>query len=99
MVSCSQDEAGALTEILDNTFKRVLTRDRVYEYQATTSEEMPFRLEAVHAFRSENLYLQKPYADRYAKYKGGTPLLCKTRTDGVGQHVNRRLHDGEGYLY
>ena len=37
--------------MLDKTFKRVLTRDRVLEYQLGINEEMPHRLEVVHAFR------------------------------------------------
>jgi len=99
MISCNQDETGALTEILDNTFKRILTRDRVYEYQASSSEEMPFRLELVHAFRSENLHLALEYETRYAKYGGGTPLAAKTREPGVGEFINTRLRDGEGLLF
>jgi hypothetical protein len=96
---CTQDEMGALSEIMDNTFKRVLTRDRVYEYQASTNEEMPFRLELVHAFRSENIHLLKQYQERYAKYGGGNPLEAKTRQNGVGACVNGRLADGEGLLF
>jgi hypothetical protein len=99
MTSCDQDETGALTEILDSTFRRVLTRDRVYEYQATTSEEMPFRLELVHAFRSENLHLALKYEQRYAKYNGKTPLAAKTRENGIATAVNSRLRDGEGLLF
>jgi len=99
MTPCDQDEMGALTEILDSTFRRVLTRDRVYEYQATTSEEMPFRLELVHAFRSENLHLASKYEERYAKYRGITPLAAKTRQNGIAAAVNSRLRDGEGLLF
>ncbi|CAK0819928.1 unnamed protein product [Prorocentrum cordatum] len=71
MTPCEQDETGALTEILDSTFRRVLTRDRVYEYQASTSEEMPFRLELVHAFRSENLHLALKYEESGTPSTGG----------------------------
>jgi hypothetical protein len=99
MTPCDQDESGALTEILDSTFRRVLTRDRVYEYQASTSEEMPFRLELVHAFRSENLHLALKYEERYAKYRGKTPLVVKTREGGIAAGVNSRLRDGEGLLF
>ena len=43
--------------MMDHTFKRVLTRDRVPDDDAEDDEEMPFRLEVVHAFRSEHAWL------------------------------------------
>jgi hypothetical protein len=71
----------------------------VYEYQGTTSEEMPFRLELVHAFRSENLHLASRYEERYAKYSGRTPLAAKTRQNGIATAVNSRLRNGEDLLF
>jgi len=99
MVPCDQDEAQSLQEILDSTFRRILTRDRVYEYQAKTSEEMPFRLELIHAFRSENLPLYDRYMQRRKKYGGRTPLEAKTRKSGTGTYVNSRLQEGEALLF
>jgi len=40
--SCAPEEISALQEIFDHTFKRILTRDRVYEYQLGVAEEMPY---------------------------------------------------------
>merc|ERR1711971_1458110 len=98
IVSCNQAEKAAMQEIFDATFKRVLTRDRVYEYQLRVSEEMPFRLEIVHMFRSENAHLFRRFMERRSSYSGGTPLRPKTLDNGVGQHVNRRLGEGEALL-
>jgi hypothetical protein len=96
-VSCTKQEIRAMQEIFDHTFKRILTRDRVYEYQLKVSEEMPFRLEIVHAFRSEHAELYRRYMERKRSYRANTnPLIAKTRE--VGQHVNARLSDGEAYL-
>ncbi|CAK9051206.1 Hypothetical protein SCF082_LOCUS28131 [Durusdinium trenchii] len=52
--ACKPDEKAALQELMDHTFKRVLTRDRVPDDDAEDDEEMPYRLEVVHAFRSEH---------------------------------------------
>lgn len=97
IIVCDQDESNALQEIMDNTFKRILTRDRVYEYHLGVNEEMPYRLELVHAFRSENLSLQKAFEERRSRYTGGTPLVAKTREGG--RHVNARLKEGENLLF
>jgi hypothetical protein len=78
LVICEQEEVENLQDMFDHTFKRVLTRDRVYEYQSSTNEEMPYRLEVVHAFRSENAALYQKFAERAAEYKGGTPAKAKT---------------------
>jgi len=97
MVPCEQEETEALQDIMDRTFRRVLTRDRVYEYQANTTEEMPYRLELVHAFRSENLPLIQRFQERRARYKGGTPAMAKTREGG--EAINSRLEEGEALLF
>merc|ERR1712084_19656 len=69
--SCAPEEIAALQEIFDHTFKRILTRDRVYEYQLGVAEEMPYRLEVVHAFRSEHADLYRRFNHRRAAYTGG----------------------------
>lgn len=98
VVSCSQAEKASMQEIFDATFRRVLTRDRVYEYQLKVSEEMPYRLEIVHMFRMENAELYRKFMERRVSYKGGTPMKAKTRDSIAGQHVNSRLDDGEALL-
>lgn len=95
-VSCQPQEIAAMQEIFDATFKRVLTRDRVYEYQLKVSEEMPFRLEVVHVFRSEHAELYRRYHERRAGWSGGTPCRCKTHE--TGKLLNDRLEDGEALL-
>mmetsp|Transcript_108922 Transcript_108922/g.232746 ORF Transcript_108922/g.232746 Transcript_108922/m.232746 type:complete len:889 (-) Transcript_108922:69-2735(-) len=97
MAPCEQEETEALQEIMDRTFRRILTRDRVYEYQASTSEEMPFRLELVHAFRSENMPLCKRFLDRRKAYGGGSHVSAKTSE--TGKYVNDRLQEGEALLF
>jgi hypothetical protein len=82
--------------MFDATFKRVLTRDRVYEYQLKVNEEMPFRLEVVHAFRSEHAELYRQYMERRSSYRGGTPVRAKTLDSGP--LLNQRLLDGEALL-
>jgi len=97
-VSCTNHEIKAMQEIFDATFRRVLTRDRVYEYQLNVSEEMPYRLEIVHMFRMENSELYRRYMERRSSYKGGTPMRAKTLENNVGRHLNNRLQDGEALL-
>jgi len=98
MVRCEKQELQALQAMMDKTFRRILTRDRVYEYQASTNEEMPYRLEVVHAFRSENMPLWQRLLTRRAGYSGGADMVqCKTRE--AGDLLNQRLMDGEGYLF
>lgn len=95
-VACEPDEIQALQEIFDATFKRILTRDRVYEYQLSVNEEMPYRLEVVHAFRSEHLEHYRAFMERRSAYKGGNSIQVKTRE--AGALVNSRLQDGEALL-
>jgi hypothetical protein len=98
IVSCTQNEVSSMQEIFDSTFKRVLTRDRVFEYQLNVSEEMPYRLEIVHMFRCEHAELYRRYMQRKSSYKGGTPLRAKTLENGAGRMLNERLQDGEALL-
>lgn len=95
-VSCTKAEIAAMQEIFDSTFKRVLTRDRVYEFQLNVNEEMPYRLEVVHAFRSEHAELYRGFMERRSSWKGGTPYRAKTLN--AGQLLNERLMDGEALL-
>eukprot|EP00929_Paragymnodinium_shiwhaense_P037866 TRINITY_DN2008_c0_g3_i1.p1 TRINITY_DN2008_c0_g3~~TRINITY_DN2008_c0_g3_i1.p1 ORF type:complete len:931 (+),score=212.22 TRINITY_DN2008_c0_g3_i1:78-2870(+) len=95
-VRCNHQELKSLQEIFDVTFKRVLTRDRIYEYQVGVSEEMPFRLEVVHAFRCEHLELFRRFAERRKKYPGG--LHDRPKTLDAGAQINNRLAEGEAYL-
>jgi len=97
MTPCNDDEKAALQEMLDCTFRRVLTRDRVYEYQAEVSEEMPYRLELVHAFRSENVPLTYRFQKRREEYGGGDHFTAKTKNGGA--YLNSRLADGEALLF
>jgi len=98
IVTCTAAEKSSMQEIFDATFRRVLTRDRVYEYQLRVSEEMPYRLEIVHMFRCEHAELYRRFHERRSSYKGGTPLKAKTLENNVGRHVNSRLKDGEALL-
>merc|ERR1712019_213358 len=95
-VSCEPTEVQAMQEIFDATFKRILTRDRVYEYQLGVNEEMPYRLEVVHVFRSEHAELHRRFMERRSAYQGGTPLKAKTRD--AGAFISDRLLDGEAFL-
>jgi hypothetical protein len=99
-VGCTREEITAMQEIFDHTFKRVLTRDRVYEYQLNVSEEMPYRLEIVHMFRSEHGELYRRFMERRKAWPSNTP--CKARptvkTLEKGGLLNSRLLNGEALL-
>jgi len=95
-VSCTPTEVEALQEVLDATFKRTLTRDRVYEYQLGVAEEMPYRLEVIHAFRSEHAELYRRFMEKRTQYTGGTPMEAKTHQGG--KLLNDRLGHGESLL-
>lgn len=98
-VSCTKAEVRGMQEIFDNTFKRVLTRDRVYEYQLNVNEEMPYRLEVVHVFRCEHAELYRLFQERRSSYRGGTPYRPKTlETSGPAAVLNSRLGEGEALL-
>jgi hypothetical protein len=93
--SCDEEEIRALQEIFDETFKRILTRDRCYD-PLGEGEEMPHRLEVVHAFRSEHAELFRLFAERRAQYTGGTEVRAKTQA--AGSFLNSRLGEGEAFL-
>jgi len=96
---CQQEEIEALQDIFDTTFRRILTRDRVYEYQASTSEEMPYRLEVVHAFRSEHAYLWHRFQQRKRNMHADEKYPVKTRNERAKNHINSRLGSSEAYLF
>lgn len=99
IVSCSKAEIGAMQAIFDHTFRRVLTRDRVYEYQLCANEEMPYRLEVVHMFRCEHAELYRRFTERRAAFTGGTPARPKTlESAGAADLLNKRLGPGEALL-
>jgi hypothetical protein len=95
--SCEPAEINALQEIFDHTCKRVLTRDRVYEYQLGVAEEMPYRLEVVHAFRSEHAELYRRFSQRRAAYKGGE--VARAKSHDAGALLNERIAEGEALLF
>mmetsp|Transcript_42994 Transcript_42994/g.98785 ORF Transcript_42994/g.98785 Transcript_42994/m.98785 type:complete len:916 (+) Transcript_42994:56-2803(+) len=99
VVSCQRAEIESMQAIFDATFKRILTRDRVYEYQLKVSEEMPYRLEVVHMFRSEHSELYRRFADRRGRYSGGAPSV-QVKTAQVGSSLlNSRLGEAEALLF
>mmetsp|Transcript_13532 Transcript_13532/g.30784 ORF Transcript_13532/g.30784 Transcript_13532/m.30784 type:complete len:840 (+) Transcript_13532:149-2668(+) len=103
-ISCTKQEVEAMQVLFDNTFQRILTRDRVYEYQKHETEEMPYRLEVVHMFRSEHSEMYRRFMERRASYKGGTPVKAKTLQPRQGKSLesnalNRRLQPGEALLF
>lgn len=96
--ACEQREINALQSMFDHTFKRVLTRDRVYEFQLGHAEEMPYRLEVVHAFRSEHAELYRRFAEVSDPYTGGTPIKALTTEAPEGGYLANRLRAGEALL-
>eukprot|EP00928_Gymnodinium_smaydae_P045345 TRINITY_DN3023_c0_g2_i1.p1 TRINITY_DN3023_c0_g2~~TRINITY_DN3023_c0_g2_i1.p1 ORF type:complete len:879 (+),score=167.46 TRINITY_DN3023_c0_g2_i1:151-2787(+) len=99
IVPGTDDEIAAMQEIFDTTFKRALTRDRVYEYQLGVNEEMPYRLEVQQVFRSEHAELYRNFMERRSSYSGGTPLRAKTNFGGTtAKTLNSRLAEGEALL-
>lgn len=99
-VGCTRQEISAMQEIFDSTFKRVLTRDRVYEYQLNVSEEMPYRLEIVHMFRSEHAEMYRKFMERRRPWPRGKAINLRppVKTTERGSLLNRRLLDGEALL-
>jgi len=95
--SCTRHEIRAMQEIFDHTFKRVLTRDRVYEYQLGVNEEMPYRLEIVHMFRSEHVELYRRFMERRKQYTANASP-CRAKTFDVGKLLNDRIGEGEALL-
>jgi len=91
------EERQALQEMLDSTYKRVLTRDRAPDDDAPEDEEMPYRLELEAAFRSEHRALWHRYQDWRERDPVEEEILPKTAEPAT--LVVRRLELGDGYLY
>jgi hypothetical protein len=99
ILSCDAWEMESLQEVVDHTFKRTLTRDRPYDVLGL-SEEMPYRLEVVHAFRSEHAELYRRFKEKRSQYilpAECTPFEAKTR--GAGALINHRLNEGDALLF
>jgi len=99
VIACDQEEIQGLQDLFDATFRRVLTRDRVYEPEVTTSEEMPYRLEVVHAFRSENAPLWQRLQQNKARSNLSHVERFKVKTHGSAGVLDTRLNQHEAYLY
>merc|ERR1719482_427903 len=86
---CSKEELDTIQNLLDTTHKRICARNRCH---------VPYRLEIVHAFRSENIPLTHRFNERKAKYKKGA---CKIppKTSTAKCLLNTRLEPGEGLLF
>mmetsp|Transcript_67467 Transcript_67467/g.161876 ORF Transcript_67467/g.161876 Transcript_67467/m.161876 type:complete len:889 (-) Transcript_67467:124-2790(-) len=95
-VSCTEDEIRTLQEMCDSTFKRILTRDRVPDDDAPESEEMPYRLEVLHAFRSENAWLHHCLYTKVEESAIDEPFEVKTSIDSF---LTQRLEPGVSYLF
>jgi len=96
---CSRDEIYDLQHILDLTFKRILTRDRAPDDDAPDTEEMPYRLEVVNAFRSENAWLHHRYMQRQGRgTKGAIDKPFPVKTWSPAPMLASRLRRGDAYL-
>jgi hypothetical protein len=99
---CSSEEIFELQQMFDVTFKRVLTRDRAPDDDAPDTEEMPYRLEVVNAFRSEHAWLHYRYVSRRNEVKGkGAAYLhspFQVKTWAPAPMLCSRLQRGDAYL-
>lgn len=95
---CNSEETSALQLLLDLTFKRTLTRDRQPDDEAPDGEEMPYRLVATQAFRSEHACLNhRLHKKREEAGEIESPFDIKTgRKDTL---LRTRLLPGEAYLF
>jgi len=98
---CSPQEIVDLQSMLDSTFKRVLTRDREPDDDAPDTEEMPYRLEVVNAFRSEHAWLHYRYTERRKKLEAAMPVAhpFKVKTWAPAPLLSSRLNKGDAYLF
>lgn len=97
IMSCDEMEKEALQEIFDVTFKRVLTRDRVYEFHLGITEEMPYQLQVVHAFRCEHADIYRRFME--CRKSRSSETVFRTRCmDAANPLLMNRLLPGESYL-
>ncbi|CAJ1405253.1 unnamed protein product [Effrenium voratum] len=96
--ACKAEEKEALQQLVDATFKRVLTRDRVPDDDAENDEEMPYRIEVVHAFRSEHARLQNLLC-QVESDKEAPEESFSIKTSEVETLLSERLKQDESYLY
>jgi len=94
---CGEDEKLGLQSMLDASFKRVLTRDRRPDDEAPDNEEMPYRCEIVHVFRSEHAWLNHRYHQKRAGIEIEEPFPVKT--GGFAGVLDSQLDPGDSYLY
>jgi hypothetical protein len=97
VVPCTDDEKNALQEMVDSTFKRTLTRDRQPDDDAPDDEEMPYRLEILHGWRSEHAWLHHKLLERRSETEVEETFEVKTATPST--FLTSRLAPGEGYLF
>merc|ERR1719181_349323 len=97
VVVCEDNEKEALQTMLDSTFKRILTRDRQPDDDAPDDEEMPYRLEVLHGFRSEHGWLHHKLVERRSESTVEEPFDVKTATPAT--FLTSRLAPGEAYLF
>lgn len=93
---CKMEEKEALQELVDHTFKRVLTRDRVPDDDAEDDEEMPFRIEVVQAFRSEHAWLNNQLCE---SMEAAEFADFEVKTSGIQTLLSGRLAPGQHYMY
>jgi len=95
---CSDEEMQDLQVMIDSTFKRILTRDRRPDEWSLNDEEMPYRLEVVNAFRSENCWLMSRYQDCRSE-KSAPDDVFPVKTNFPPTSLTGRMDPGEAYLY
>mmetsp|Transcript_293 Transcript_293/g.877 ORF Transcript_293/g.877 Transcript_293/m.877 type:complete len:873 (-) Transcript_293:185-2803(-) len=98
VLRCEAGEREALQQMLDSTFRRVLTRDRHPDDDAPEGEEMPFRLELVHAFRSEHAVLFRRF-QRARAARDGLEEAFSVKTSQPASCLTQRLGLGEAFLF
>lgn len=95
VATCEKSEIDELQTMMDQTFKRVLTRDRAPDDDAPEDEEMPYRLEVVTAFRSEHAWLHHRY---FQKRSGADPPEESFPVKTMGC-LDDHLQSGDAYLF
>lgn len=103
VVKCTSEEKEALQEMVDSTFKRTLTRDRMPDDDAPEDMEIPYRLEVVDAFRSEHRWLHHRLEERRKQglesFDPETAVMARTAEPIADSCLAPRLGPGDGYLF